>query len=261
MTPKPSDSMTATDSYVICTSPRSGSTLLCDMLTSTGVAGRPASYFYAPSVAEWAADLELTFGPNATERDRLQAILGEVLHAGRNGTKVFGLRQQANGLAFLCQKLAVLFPDAATDVDRFACAFGSTSFIHLTREDKVRQAVSLHKAEQSGLWHVAEDGRELERTAPHAEPVYDCAGIAANVDRLTGQDRAWDLWFAQHGITPLRLTYQALADDHLGVLRTVLEHVGLNPSAVHGVRPGVRRLSDHVTETWVTRFHADSDRA
>ena len=32
-----------TDSYMICSTPRTGSTLLCELLESTGVAGRPES--------------------------------------------------------------------------------------------------------------------------------------------------------------------------------------------------------------------------
>ncbi|HMF66717.1 MAG TPA: Stf0 family sulfotransferase, partial [Phyllobacterium sp.] len=41
--------MPAARSYVICGTPRSGSTLLCDLLESTGIAGRPASYFRSES--------------------------------------------------------------------------------------------------------------------------------------------------------------------------------------------------------------------
>ena len=34
-----------TVSYLICSTPRTGSSLLCDALTATGVAGRPEEYF------------------------------------------------------------------------------------------------------------------------------------------------------------------------------------------------------------------------
>src|SRR3954468_249168 len=34
-------------SYLVCATPRSGSTLLCEALCNTGVAGRPAEYFEA----------------------------------------------------------------------------------------------------------------------------------------------------------------------------------------------------------------------
>ncbi|MBT6203829.1 MAG: sulfotransferase, partial [Rhodospirillaceae bacterium] len=39
-------------SYVICTSPRSGSTLLCSLLAATGLAGNPCSHFHDPSISE-----------------------------------------------------------------------------------------------------------------------------------------------------------------------------------------------------------------
>ncbi len=40
------------DSYLICATPRSGSTLLCGLLESSGVAGHPASYFNRDG-SEW----------------------------------------------------------------------------------------------------------------------------------------------------------------------------------------------------------------
>ena len=41
--------MTPMLSYLVCATPRSGSTLLCHALDQTGVAGRPAEYFEALS--------------------------------------------------------------------------------------------------------------------------------------------------------------------------------------------------------------------
>ena len=42
----------------------------------------------------------------------------------------------------------------------------SNRYLHLSREDKLAQAVSDLKAEQSGLWHVFTDGSERETTDP-----------------------------------------------------------------------------------------------
>ena len=60
-----------------------------------------------------------------------------------------------------------------TDTERFQRLFGSTLFVYLARPDKLAQAVSYLKAEQTGLWHLAPNGTELERIAPHREPAYD----------------------------------------------------------------------------------------
>lgn len=245
------------ESYVICTSPRSGSTLLCKMLCATGVAGQPASYFYDLSVHDWCVDLGLKV--TGTEAEVLAAVFREVLHRGRGGTAIFGLRQQAPGLAFLCGQLEILYPKAVCDADRFGQAFGTTLFVHLTRPDKVAQAVSLMKATQSGLWHVAPDGSEVERTAAHREPVYDGAKLKALVVQLRKHDQQWNDWFMREAIEPLRLSYDDLAANPLQTLRTVLDHLGLDPAAAAGVTPGVRKLGDQSSLDWAARFRAEHE--
>lgn len=40
--------------YLLCGTPRTGSTLLCSLLQSTGVLGRPESYFREPDEVMWA---------------------------------------------------------------------------------------------------------------------------------------------------------------------------------------------------------------
>src|SRR6266576_2925028 len=40
-------------SYIICATPRSGSSLLCEALTNTGVAGKPKEYFGAHEQIVW----------------------------------------------------------------------------------------------------------------------------------------------------------------------------------------------------------------
>lgn len=43
------------DAYLICATPRTGGSLLCGLLDSTGIAGHPESYFREPGEQEWAA--------------------------------------------------------------------------------------------------------------------------------------------------------------------------------------------------------------
>lgn len=245
------------DAYVLCTAPRSGSTLLCKLLAATGIAGDPGSHFHEPSLAEWLADHDLPEVPGRDERDTVAAVFDAAIAHGRGGTPVFGLRLQRHSFAFFAEKLALLHPGPAGDAARMEAAFGCTLFIHLTRADKVDQAVSLVRAGQTGLWHRAADGSELERTAPPREPVYDGAAIAAAVAELTGYDRDWDAWFEREGVSPLRLTYDALSADPAGTLATVLEALGLPRAAARGVKPGTARLADATNRDWVERFRAE----
>jgi trehalose 2-sulfotransferase len=244
-------------SYIICTTPRSGSTLLCDMLARSGVAGRPRSLFYLPDMTDWLDELGLSLPPGLPEADQMAAILATALEQGRGGTPVFGLRQQCHSFAFLCRQLTLLFPQAADDAVRLALAFGDPLFIHLSRPDKVAQAVSWQRAEQGGLWHAAPDGTEVERTAPHRDPAYDAETLRNRLATLVAWDRAWQDWFGNQGITPLTLTYDQLSADPVATLRQVLASLGLDPGAADAVTPGLRKLADHISADWIARMRVD----
>lgn len=242
------------DAYVICTSPRSGSTLLCSMLAATGVAGNPESYFHRPSIAEWLAGLGMVADPREQEQNVLAAIFQKAVTEGSGGTGMFGLRLQRHSFDYFADKLAVLHPWHSGDLTRVEAAFGRTLFIHLSRTDKVEQAISLVKAQQTGLWHRAADGSELERLSPPAEPVYDAAAIQSEYERLTQFDRDWNDWFASQAIEPLRLSYDALADDPGAVLREVLGRLRLDTGMADGIAPGIARLADDTNRQWARRF-------
>lgn len=246
-------------SYILCTSPRSGSTLLCKLLSATGIAGQPGSHFHEPSLAPWLDRFGVAVDPDETEVEMLRRVFAAAVAKGSGETGVFGLRLQRHSFDFFMARLAVLHPEPATDRGRLEAAFGKTLFIHLTRQDKVGQAVSFVKAEQSGLWHRAPDGTELERLSEPRDLHYDAAELLACHERFTGFDRAWLSWFDREGIQPLRITYEALSADPLAALRQVLQHLGLDPAAATGVTPGVAKLADALSADWAARLRRDLD--
>ncbi|MEZ5722880.1 MAG: Stf0 family sulfotransferase [Paracoccaceae bacterium] len=249
--------MTAPDSYVICTSPRSGSTLLCLLLAGTGVAGNPQSWFHTPSVARWAEALGVAREPARDERTLFADVVAAARKAGAAGSGVFGLRMQAHSLEFFQDRLATLFPERQTAAARIEAAFGTTRYIHLHRQDKVAQAVSYLMAQQSGLWHAAADGREIERSAPPAEPRYDPVAIGETVARMQGYDRMWDDWFAGQGMAPFRVDYDALSDHPRDQLRDVLAALGRDPGAAGQVAVPTMKLAGATSRDWVRRYREE----
>lgn len=248
-------------SYILCTSPRSGSTLLCKLLSATGVAGHPGSYFHRPSLEAWLTSFGLPAIADEAEAATLQRVFDAAMKKGCGGTEVFGLRLQRHSFAYFTEKLGVLHAGLATDLERLRKAFGETLFIHLTRQDKVEQAVSYVKAEQSGLWHRAPDGTELERLSEPKEPEYDVGAIKAEHDRFTAFDREWLTWFERQRIQPLRITYEDLSSDPKGELARILKRLGLNAEKAEEVTPGVAKLADAVSAQWVARFRQTLDAA
>ncbi|HUS54703.1 MAG TPA: Stf0 family sulfotransferase, partial [Thermohalobaculum sp.] len=84
------------DSYVICTSPRSGSTLLCKLLAATGVTGNPESYFHRPSISDWLGYFDLAPEVAVLERDVLDATFQAAIAEGSPETGNLTLRQRCS---------------------------------------------------------------------------------------------------------------------------------------------------------------------
>jgi len=245
------------DAYMICTAPRSGSTLLCRMLAATGVAGKPESYFFGTSLESWLEDLDIKPEELAGEAEIIAAAFDVAMREGRAGTGMLGLRMQGHSFGFFLEKLAVLHPSVPGVRERIQAAFGTTLFVHLSRGDKVEQAVSYLRAQETGLWHVAPDGTAVEQTAPRRKPGYDRDAIAAAVEEMTGQDRAWAAWFGEQGIEPLRLTYEELSADPSRILGRVLDALGIDSALAAGMAPALRKLADDTNEDWIARYRAE----
>ncbi len=245
------------NSYIICGTPRTGSTLLCDLLESTKVAGCPDSFFMSNVAPVWVKAWGLPTREGLNEAGYSAAYLKAAIRAGRGGTEIFGLRLMRENLDGLLALIGNVYPGMPSDKARLEAAFGTIVYIHLAREDKLAQAVSLIKAEQTGLWHVAPDGTEVERLAPHSEPQYDFARIARMVEELEQFDAAWLTWFDEQGIEPLRITYETISANPVQVLMRVCNALGVAAPAPETMEPGVAKLADAVSVEWMRQYQRD----
>ena len=243
--------------YILCSTPRSGTTLLCDLLAQTGVAGRPNSFFRRKSLGYWAEQWGL--GQDVDWQDAAFAVryFAAMRRAGQGETGVFGLRLMGGDLKFVCDWLTRRYPPVLTDADRFAAAFGSLRFIYLSRRDKLAQAVSYIRAEQTGLWHGRSDGSTLEEIPPTLAAGYDAAQITARMQTLAAHDAAWPCWFEKQGIAPLTITYEGLAIDPRSTLAMVLDFIGQDRALAANTAPGVRKLADDTSADWIRRYRRD----
>ncbi len=246
------------DAYIICGTPRTGSTLLCNLLTSTKRTGDPHSFYRRQNILEWAEEWGLPERGTMRGLDFDVAYLNAAIAAGKGWTGIFGLRLMRENLGELSAILDRIHPGLPSDKARFEKAFGRVLYLHLSRQDKLAQAISRVKAEQTGLWHIAPDGTELERVGPPAEPRYDFQRIQDEVRELEAFDTAWNIGFAQQHIIPLRIGYERLAGDPAATLIAICEALGVQPPNADDVRPGVAKLSDETSLDWMRRYRLDA---
>jgi trehalose 2-sulfotransferase len=265
-------------SYLVCATPRSGSTLLCQELDKTGLAGHPQEYFEAlrrsgvprrpheyfdperhPNIVERLAFREMLEGapkPNALwHPDTYDQYLEWALDEGTTPNGVFGAKLMWGYLGDFAELLRGIDGMAGRSLpDLLSRAFPGLRYVQITRRDKVRQAVSLWKAVQTQAWQrdagASDDGHDVSLF----EPVFSFRAINYLMRQLTAHDASWDAYFLGLGYEPLKVTYEELADSTEGVVHSVLEHLGI--AAPQNLQIGPPRLSvqaDEVSELWVAR--------
>lgn len=237
------------DAYVICASPRTGSTLLCGLLESTGIAGRPQSYFKRESMAASARAWEVT---RPADRSIDTAFIEAAVVAGSTPNGVFGLRVMWETMAELTEALARLRADPAnSDLQLLTDTFGRTRFVHLRRADVIAQAVSWARAEQTHFWHPHEEVIPGGQT-----PRFDRDLIAQLAGKINQAEAGWQDWFGRLGVTPHEIEYEDLAADPIRVTHAMLDYLDLELRADRPIRVRHRRQADDLNEDWITRFRA-----
>jgi LPS sulfotransferase NodH len=244
------------DSYFICATPRTGSSLLLGLLESTGVAGRPQAYFRSPDEPLWADRWQL---PRAADGgfdygDYVRAALA----TGRTDNGVFGAKLMWGTLDEVVTKLAPLHPDLdGNDVALLRRAFGRTRFVHLRRDDVLAQAVSWLRAEQTGTWFVGGNGEISGGAGDGRAPHFDADGIGHFVSTIRQHNAAWESWFARWGIQPHAVRYEELVGDMAATTHGILDFLGLEvPDGGYPVVARHRRQSDELNQQWIARYRA-----
>jgi LPS sulfotransferase NodH len=236
-------------SYFVCATPRTGSSLLCGLLASSGVAGYPESYFRAQDEALWASRFGL--GGSSTYLDFVRQAKAH----GTTNNGVFGARVMWGTLNEVIGKLK-LAAEPGSDLDTLHACFGELEFVYLRREDVLAQAVSWALAENSGVWHViANEPRSISR---QSHP-FDRTMIAELMHTIDDHNRAWCEWFASVGVTPHEVCYEDLDEEPLEICTGVLQDLEIDPPAT-ALEVRFQRLRDEVNDDWIRRHRRRATR-
>jgi trehalose 2-sulfotransferase len=215
--------------YALCACGRSGSTLLCQYLSSSGVLGHPLEYFNA-------AGRRMLDHPDYPDDPKAQVDC--VLTMGATANGIYGLK---------------LFPD---QFDRIAKSFDWTrmlpnlAFVVLRRRDLLAQAISMVRAVQTGQWRSA---MPMQGSA-----VYDGSRIYQCLRAVARDFARWDVFFARKAIEPTRLWYEDLVLNPQGAVDAVASLFGLRGQASARIEETDLKVQrDALTEIWRERFRQD----
>jgi LPS sulfotransferase NodH len=278
-------------SYLVCATPRSGSTLVCHALEETGVAGRPEEYFEAlrhsgrprrpeeyflgvedQSIRDHLGERSVGNDPQPRSplwsRAAYDRYLEWAFETGTTENGVFGAKLMwgyfgefvsllRNIPAYRDVPLAELMPTVFPDL----------TFVRVVRANKVRQAVSLWKAVQTATWRedqasagtvsVEEDGSPpyrsfIEEHRPQLRFHYKA--IDHLLQQLLVEEASWDAFFEHAGIKPILVLYENFAADYETSTLNLLERLGLTCPEGFEFEPRMKRQSDRINDDWTKRY-------
>ena len=249
-----------TASFFICHTMRCGSTLLCDALSSTGVAGSAEEYFPerlpdgSPLVRTGAALKDPDTWVSDWTSTPFEECLDRALRSGTTPNGVFASKVKWPNLAYLGELLEELPEGSILSLsEHLASAFPNLRYVWVTRRDKVRQAVSLAKARQSTQWKELSAQPQRSHAADYNFLVVDVA-----LRGIVQEECLWEEFFTRAGITPFTVVYEDLVRNYESTIRRLLDdlRIGL-PSEYVFPAPRLRKQSDAESEEWVERYYRD----
>src|SRR5580698_6624162 len=256
-------------SYLVCATQRSGSTLLCELLKGTEVAGvpeesfevlrstglprQPREYFLDPTLSGIAQKLAPL---NAGEPERSGQFEGWFKYAIQRGTSrngVFATKMMWNYFDDFRERVREL--PGLQDVtfnNALELLFPQLRIVFVRRRDKLAQAVSLWKALQTQQWRNEADPFESD-----LQVEYDYVALKHLVNELHRWDARWEDWFHATGREPIRVIYEEFVTSRAATVGRVVDALGIDPREPESELGPMRRQADNLSHDWVSRFRQD----
>jgi LPS sulfotransferase NodH len=226
-------------SYIIASTMRTGSYLLCEGLAATERAGNPREIFCPERRSMYEGQWQLPEGVAFDDYLRTAFAQGTTAN-GVFGTKIH--RHHLEPLARECgfkgepaQLLRELFPGA--------------KYVHLTRRDRRGQAISWYRAKISNEWWRIQGVPQPDLTG--VTPEFHAPEIRRREFELERQQQAWDAFFARGEVEWIAMDYETLSANYRGEVARVLAFIGEDPALAKALpEPRLVVQADATTGEW-----------
>ena len=208
---------------VLCSSARTGSSLICDYLLGGGIITSELWVFGKPKFIPHLTAPQIAKHLNKPNDSGVRGINPIIHH-------LHSKNDNPNPAEWLWKVIAEF------GVER-------TIWFYLSRYDVVRQAISYERAMHLGEWLTFGTPGSADKMP------YDPKQIANRISNINYQHDWWTAFFNHHNINPTRLFYEDLAADIPGTMNKIFKIVGAGefvPDAKHRKKQAHNDVESHI---------------
>ena len=244
-------------SYIVCSTGRSGSTLLCQTLKQLKFCGSPEEYFHHKAIEQLSLKEDTA---------KFLAYCETILEKGTTSNGVFGIKMHWWQLYdFL--KLTRQLPDfsSKTDYEILGAFFPNPKFIHIWRKDMVAQAVSTVIALQTGVWvsPLEKESKQIIRMAKTdlgSEPKrikFQPLKIYRWEQKFRDQNRRWIEFFHQNlNSNFYKVENKQLIKNFHQEINNIVEYLGLEEATVPDeIRMPTQKQSSSINKEFIKTYN------
>jgi len=235
-------------SYIICTTPRSGSNLLCNLLESSGVMGQPKEFLNLDSVI-------LPFA----RRNSLMNLEDSFLYLDTyldSAVDKFSSNNNVFGMKLLYDQFEPYME--LNNVRKFLQDF---KFIWLLRKDVLSQSVSMHIAKETNEWtYLNEQNNQKEENKNRRDFVkYDEAKISQFLKKLAKDNLKWIEFFSINQIDYLPVTYEDILLNTNQACHNICDFCGVQTNHEFSIKQAkFKKQGNNLNEKFMTTFRNNS---
>ncbi|MBK5949256.1 Stf0 family sulfotransferase [Rhodobium orientis] len=238
--------LSATIACFICATPRSGSNHLSTLLCQTHLAGYPEEHFWRCEKHNHEASWDAS-------------RLGDIVDRGTSTNGVFGTKLILGPMAFehlyfKLQQAGVAKPGNNSRVD-LTSVFSNVRYVHLSRRNKVRQAISWYRALCSNIWFRRSN---VPETSNSINESYDFFKIDHLVQEIIQREIYFSDYCQRYCILPHTVFYEDLVLSPEVTISSILDFLSTRTDTHDfAISSILLPQSDFITEEWEQRYFND----
>jgi|GEM_PF-4925263 len=227
-------------SYIICTTGRSGSNLLCRSLKNLGYLSNPLEYFHPQKLQRW---------DKTDEAEKVFKQYNQVIAEKTDGRGTFGIKLHWHHFRHVLRSMRKKFSEFSdkSDFEIIKVLFPHPYFIYLWRRDTLKQAISTELAFQSNVW-IKKDGETTPAIASKLR--FKPLNIYRYKQGLDQCNQKWRRFFERNSIKFYEIVYEDFVNSFERVIAETVDFLDFEFDETTTIQLPTQKQSNTINEKW-----------